>query len=67
MCESDPELVMEYPGSSVDTIRQIFCTILRFDHMSRSLLVFSLPRQDTLILVLICVFDQMLNCSVCGG
>ena len=65
MCEGEPELVMEYPGGSVDTVHQIFCTILCFDHMSWSLSVSSLLRRDTLIVVLICVFDQKLNCSVC--
>ena len=59
---------MEYPGSSVviRQIRQIVSRILRFDHMSRSLAVSSLVCQDTLVLVLIYVFDWMLNCSFYG-
>jgi len=43
MCEGDPELVMEYAGSSVVIIRQIFSRILRFDHMSRSQSLFQVP------------------------
>jgi len=73
---------MEYLGSSVVNIRHIrhiFSTILRFNHMSQlrhvikaedcgeSLLISSLVCQDTLVLILIDFFDQMLNCSFYGG
>ena len=52
-----------YPWSSVIIIRhirQIFSRILCFS-------VSSLVRQDTLVMVLMYVFDQMLKCSLQGG
>jgi len=45
------------------SIRHIFFRILYFCHMSRSISVSSLVRQDTMFLSLIDFFDNMLMCS----